>query len=263
MGCLNRAGHKNRPFVFVLRKRPVMCSSTGNHMSIIQSVRNGFSPIHPEGYPFIAAFFIGSLILGWLWIPLFWAGLVLTLWCVYFFRDPVRVVPVSPDIVVSPADGRISALGPVVPPEKLGLAQVQMIRVSIFMDVFSCHVNRIPAGGVIKSIVYCAGKFANAELDKASEHNERNSLLIHTAHGDIGVVQVAGLVARRIVCWAKTGDEVVSGARFGLIRFGSRLDIYLPADITVRVGTGQKVVAGETVIASFDKSAVPADFRLD
>lgn len=232
-------------------------------MSILQSVRNGFSPIHPEGYPFIAAFFIGSLVLGWIWSPLFWFGLVLTLWCIYFFRDPERITPVSADIVVSPADGKISSVGPVVPPQELGLPQEEMIRISIFMDVFSCHINRIPIDGTIKSIQYYAGRFANAEFDKASEHNERNGLLIATKHGNVGVVQVAGLVARRIVCWGKTGDEVVAGKRFGLIRFGSRLDVYLPAGIRIRVSAGQKAIAGETVLASFDDSATIADFRLD
>lgn len=232
-------------------------------MSILQSVRNGFAPIHPEGYPFIAAFFIGSLVLGWIWSPLFWFGLVLTLWCIYFFRDPERITPVSADLVVSPADGKISSVGPVVPPQELGLPQEEMTRISIFMDVFSCHINRIPIDGTIKSIQYYAGRFANAEFDKASEHNERNGLLIATRHGNIGVVQVAGLVARRIVCWVKTGDEVVAGKRFGLIRFGSRLDVYLPAGVKIRVSAGQKAIAGETVLASFDDSATIADFRLD
>jgi len=249
--------------LFVFVKSGMIRARIGSHMSIMQSIRNGLSPIHPEGYPFIAAFFIGSLVLGWIWNPLFWFGFVLTIWCIYFFRDPERVTPVGADLVVSPADGRISAVGQAVPPEKLGLSQEEMIRVSIFMDVFSCHINRIPVDGKIKSIVYSEGRFANAELDKASEHNERNGLIIHSAHGDFGVVQVAGLVARRIVCWAKTGDEVVAGKRFGLIRFGSRLDIYLPVGCKVQVSTGQKAVAGETVLAIFDESAAPVDFRRD
>jgi len=195
--------------------------------------------------------------------PAFWFGLVLTLWCIYFFRDPERITPVSADLVVSPADGKISSVGPVVPSQELGLPQEEMTRISIFMDVFSCHINRIPIDGTIKSIQYYAGRFANAEFDKASEHNERNGLLIATKHGNIGVVQVAGLVARRIVCWVKTGDDVVAGKRFGLIRFGSRLDVYLPAGIKIRVSAGQKAIAGETVLASFDDSATIADFRLD
>ncbi|RCL03090.1 MAG: phosphatidylserine decarboxylase [Candidatus Tokpelaia sp. JSC189] len=232
-------------------------------MNILQSLRNGFSPIHPEGYPFIAAFFIGSLVLGWIWDPLFWFGLLLTLWCIYFFRDPKRITPVSADLVISPADGKISSVGLVIPPQELGLPQEEMKRISIFMDIFSCHINRIPIDGTIKSIQYYSGRFANAEFDKASEHNERNSLLIATKHGNIGIVQIAGLVARRIVCWVKTGDEVMAGKRFGLIRFGSRLDIYLPAGVKTRITSGQKVIVGETILASFDESAAVADFRLD
>ncbi|MHC5306792.1 phosphatidylserine decarboxylase [Bartonella sp. LJL80] len=232
-------------------------------MSIVRSVRNSFAPIHKEGYPFIAAFFIASLILGWIWSPLFWFGLVITLWSIYFFRDPERVTPIDPHLVTSPADGRISFVGPFLPPEELGLGKTEMMRISVFMDVFSCHVNRIPMDGRLRSVVYRPGKFGNAELDKASDHNERNGLVIETAHGEIGVVQVAGLVARRIVCWAKENEPVVAGKRFGLIRFGSRLDVYLPIDVKVRVAIGQKAIAGETVFASFDKSATITDFRLD
>jgi len=233
-------------------------------MSVMQSVRNAFSPIHPEGYPFIALFFIGSLAFGWIWNPLFWSGLTLTVWCIYFFRDPERVTPVGTDLVVSPADGKISFVGRVIPPCDLGLPLVETIRISIFMDIFSCHVNRIPIDGTIKSVTYTPGIFFNADLDKASEYNERNSLIIQTGHGEIGVVQVAGLIARRIVCWAKTGDQVLAGKRFGLIRFGSRLDIYLSANTRILVHVGQKAVAGETILASFiDESAPPVDFRLD
>ncbi|RCL00976.1 MAG: phosphatidylserine decarboxylase [Candidatus Tokpelaia sp. JSC188] len=232
-------------------------------MSILQSIRNGFSPIHPEGYPFIAAFFISSLILGYIWNPLFWFGLLLTVWCIYFFRDPERITPVNADLVVSPADGKISSVGLVIPPRELGLPQEEMMRISIFMDVFSCHINRIPIDGIVKSIQYYAGRFANAECDKASAHNERNSLLISTKHGDVGIVQIAGLFARRIVCWVKTGDEVVAGKRFGLIRFGSRLDVYLPAGVKIRINSGQKTIVGETILASFDESTAITDFRLD
>lgn len=232
-------------------------------MSIVRSVRNGFAPIHKEGYPFIVGFFILSLVLGWMWDPLFWFGLVLTIWCIYFFRDPERVTPIDMNLVMSPADGRISFVGMFMPPKELGLGNEEMMRVSVFMDIFSCHINRIPMDGVVKSIVYRPGKFGNAELDKASDHNERNSLVIETTHGDIGVVQVAGLVARRIVCWSKENEPVVAGKRFGLIRFGSRLDVYLPAHVKLRVAIGQKAIAGETVFASFDKSATITDFRLD
>lgn len=232
-------------------------------MSIMHSVRNNFAPIHPEGYPFIAIFFILSLVLGWLWDPLFWFGLVLTVWCSYFFRDPERVIPIGEDQVTSPADGRISFVGKTAPPEDLGLALPECLRISVFMSVFDCHVNRAPVTGAVKRVIYCPGQFFNAELDKASKHNERNGLVIAAKHGEVGIVQVAGLIARRIVCWAKEGDEIVTGKRFGLIRFGSRLDIYLPPEAKSCVSVGQLAIAGETVLAAFDDRAEMTDFRLD
>src|ERR1044071_8067514 len=168
-------------------------------MSIINSIRSQLAPIHPEGYPFIGAFALASLILFWLWTPLGWLGTVVTLWCADFFRDPVRVTPISERLVVSPADGRVSLVTNAVPPPELALGDKPLPRVSIFMSVFDCHVNRSPAGGSIERIAYTAGKFLNADLDKASEDNERNAFLIATAVGSIGVVQIAGLIARRIV----------------------------------------------------------------
>lgn len=232
-------------------------------MSIVRSLRNSLVPINREGYRFILVFFVVSLILSWVWMPLFWVGMILTAWCAYFFRDPARVTPVDPHLVISPADGKISFVGPFVPPAEIELGDEEMVRISVFMDVYNCHVNRIPMDGTVESIHYRPGKFANAELDKASDHNERNSLVLQTAHGKIGVVQVAGLVARRIVCWVKEEEEVVAGKRFGLIRFGSRLDIYLPKGVKLRVAVGQKAIAGETVLASFDKSVSIEEFRLD
>lgn len=232
-------------------------------MSIVRSVNNSLTPIHKEGYPFIAAFFVASLLLGWLWNPLFWVGLVLTLWCIYFFRDPERVTPQNPDFVISPADGKISFVGPFTPPKELELGTDELMRISVFMNVFSCHVNRIPIEGQLRAIVYRPGKFGNAELDKASDDNERNGVVIKTEHGEVGVVQVAGLVARRIICWVKKDDTVVAGSRFGLIRFGSRLDVYLPMNAKVRVAAGQTAVGGETIFASFDKSETITDFKLD
>ncbi|WP_412058397.1 phosphatidylserine decarboxylase [Bartonella sp. DGB2] len=232
-------------------------------MSIVRSISNGFAPIHKEGYVFIALFFIASLLLGWLWAPLFWVGLVLTIWCIYFFRDPERVIPFDSHVVVSPADGRISFVGSYKPPLELGLGDQDMLRISVFMDVFSCHINRIPIAGTIRAIFYRPGKFANAELDKASADNERNSLVIESAHGDVAVVQVAGLVARRIVCWGQENQVVSTGQRFGLIRFGSRLDIYLPITANIRVAVGQTAVGGETVFASFDDSSPLTEFRVD
>lgn len=220
-------------------------------MSIADSIRNSLVPIHPEGYKFIAVFFGVSLVLGWIWDPLFWIGMVLTLWCAYFFRDPERVTPVDDDLVISPADGKISHIGKVVPPGELGLGEEPMMRISVFMNVFNCHINRAPVKGRIKHLIYRKGEFLNAELDKASEENERNSLVIESAHGAMAVVQIAGLVARRIVCFAHQGEELMPGERFGLIRFGSRLDVYLPEGATVSVAPGQTAIAGETVIARF------------
>src|SRR4051812_41314720 len=220
-------------------------------MSISNSIRAQIPPIHPEGYPFIGGFALASLILFWIWTPLGWIGTVLTIWCTLFFRDPVRVTPVREGIVVAPADGRISMITQVLPPAELGLGNLPLTRVSIFMSVFNCHVNRAPVAGRIERIVYRPGAFINAELDKASEDNERNSLVIGTPQGTIGVVQIAGLVARRIVCFVREGQAIGTGERFGLIRFGSRLDVYLPDGVTALVSAGQTAVAGETVLADF------------
>lgn len=210
-------------------------------------------PMHPEGRKFVAIFAAVSLLLLLVWEPLFWAGLVLTVWCYYFFRDPVRSVPQKPGLILSPADGVVSLITEVAPPADMDLGDEARWRVSVFMNVFNCHVNRAPVGGAIKKIVYHKGKFVNASLDKASEHNERNSLSFDIENGqDIGIVQIAGLVARRIVCFSKEGDKLDSGERFGLIRFGSRLDIYLPKGVQPTVALGQTAVAGETVIADLN-----------
>lgn len=222
-------------------------------MSLLTTIRNAVPPIHREGYPFIAAFAVLTFVLGWIWDPLFYLGLALTVWCALFFRDPKRVTPVSDDLVISPADGKVSHVGKVVPPAELNLGTEPMMRVSVFMNVFNCHVNRAPARGKITRIHYKKGSFLNAELDKASEENERNSLVIDTEHGEIAVVQIAGLVARRIVCWAHEDESISSGERFGLIRFGSRLDIYMPVEINPLVSVGQTAVAGETIIARYGK----------
>lgn len=220
-------------------------------MDLIASIRNALVPIHREGYRFIAAFAAAAVVLGFLWGPLFWFGLVLTLWCAYFFRDPERVTPIADHLAVSPADGRISLVGHVVPPAELELGSEPLLRISIFMNVFDCHVNRAPMRGRIARIAYREGRFHNAELDKASEFNERNAMVIDGPRGEIGVVQIAGLIARRILCWRATGDRIEAGERFGLIRFGSRLDVYLPDGARPRVAEGQTAIAGETVIAEF------------
>ncbi|WP_337266471.1 phosphatidylserine decarboxylase [Oryzifoliimicrobium ureilyticus] len=230
-------------------------------MSLFDTIRNTIVPVHKEGYPFVAGFFVASLILGWIFKPLFWIGLILTLWCAYFFRDPERVTPQDDDLVISPADGKVSAIQMVTPPAELGLGGEPMLRISVFMNVFNCHVNRSPVRGRITGIHYRPGQFVNAELDKASEDNERNGLVIDTVHGRIGVVQIAGLVARRILCFSHVNEPLDAGERFGLIRFGSRLDVFLPAGAVARVAVGQTATAGETVIAEFGSDKGPVISR--
>ncbi|WP_274424215.1 phosphatidylserine decarboxylase [Chelativorans sp. YIM 93263] len=231
-------------------------------MSLTDTIRNTLVPIHREGYSFIAGFGVATLILGLLWGPLFWIGLILTAWCTYFFRDPPRVTPVDDRLVVAPADGIVSSVGPTVPPRELGLSETEMIRISVFMNVFSCHINRAPVRGRISLIEHRPGQFLNADLDKASTENERNSLVIEGAHGPVAVVQIAGLVARRIVCWAEAPGEIAVGERFGLIRFGSRVDVYLPPEARPRVAVGQVSVGGETIIAEFGSEAAPPLVRV-
>ena len=218
-------------------------------MSIVKSIRRQATPIHREGWPFIAIFAVAALILGWIWGPLGWIGWILTAWCAYFFRDPPRTVPVREGLVISPADGRISQIIACVPPPELGLSDTPLTRISVFMNVFDCHVNRMPVSGRIVKMVYRPGLFLNAELHKASDDNERNGLVIESLTGRYGVVQIAGLIARRIVPFAREGESLAVGERFGLIRFGSRVDVYLPEGVLPLVGEGQKAVAGETVLA--------------
>ena len=224
-------------------------------MSLYDSVRRQITPIHPEGYIFIMAFAIGSLILHWIWAPLGWVGGLLTLWCAYFFRDPERVTPEREGLVVSSADGYVCSIGKFAPPPELGLGSEPRQRISVFMSVFDCHVNRAPVAGRITKIAYKPGLFFNADLDKASEDNERNGLVIETSRGVFGVVQIAGLVARRIKCFSSEGDTLGVGQRFGLIRFGSRVDIYMPDGARPLVGLGTKTVAGETPLADFAPGA--------
>jgi phosphatidylserine decarboxylase len=232
-------------------------------MSIGNSIRGQIPPIHPEGYPFIGGFALASLVLFWIWTPLGWIGTVLTVWCALFFRDPRRTTPLRDGLVVAPADGRVSMVTQALPPAELGLGNRPLPRVSIFMSVFNCHVNRSPAAGRIERIAYRPGVFINAELDKASEDNERNSLVIGTPYGRIGVVQIAGLVARRIVCFVREGQSIGTGERFGLIRFGSRLDVFLPEGTKPLVAEGQTAIAGETILADFRVTEAGRSYRAD
>jgi phosphatidylserine decarboxylase len=231
-------------------------------MSIAASIRSQLVPIHPEGYPFIGAFALASLLLFWLWSPLGWIGTALTLWCVYFFRDPIRATPVRDGLVVSPADGRVSQITQALPPKELNLGERPLPRVSIFMSVFDCHVNRSPISGRIERIVYRAGIFINADLDKASEDNERNSFVIAAPGARIGMVQIAGLLARRIVCFTREGEAVVAGQRLGMIRFGSRVDVYLPEGGEFVVALGQTAIAGETVLADLRSPDAEREYRI-
>ena len=220
-------------------------------LSIAKSIRAQIPPIHPKGYPFVGGFALVSLILFWIWHPLGWIGTLLTVWCACFFRNPVRVTPIREGIVLAPADGRISMITQALPPAELELGDQPLLRISIFLSVFNCHINRSPVAGRIERIVYRPGTFINADLDKASEDNERNSLVISTPNGQIGVIQIAGLVARRIVSFVHEGQTIGAGERFGLIRFGSRLDVYLPPGMPALVSEGQTAIAGETVLADF------------
>jgi phosphatidylserine decarboxylase len=230
-------------------------------MSIADSIRKQIAPIHPEGYPFVGGFALASLLLFWLAAPLGWIGVIATAWCAYFFRDPRRTTPVREGLIVSPADGRISQVAIAPPPAELEMGVAPRIRISIFMSVFDVHVNRTPVTGMIERIAYRPGKFINAELDKASEDNERNGFVIRTPAGRIGMVQIAGLIARRIVCFVREGQTVNAGDRVGLIRFGSRVDVYLPEGVRPLVAEGQTALAGETVLADLAPGTQLDGFR--
>ena len=213
--------------------------------------------IHRQGWPFIIVAALANLVAA---LVSYWLGLLLlpiTIWCVAFFRDPERRVPSGPGLVVAPADGKLLPVGVFSPPEELGLGDHPRTRLSIFMDVFNVHVNRSPANGTVTALAYRPGKFFNASFDKASVHNERMAIRLSMEGPasepprELALVQIAGLVARRIHCDLKEGQRLCRGDRFGIIRFGSRVDVYLPEGATVRVRAGQKVKAGETVLADF------------
>ncbi len=225
------------------------------------TVRYRMPSVHPEGRKF--AVIAGAIaLLFWFVIDWDWLGWIaagVTVWILSFFRDPVRTTPTGEGLIIAPADGMVTMIATVPPPKELigeGVMPADpVIRVSIFMSVFDVHINRTPIAGTIRSVVYIAGKFLNADLDKASEHNERQHILVEGEDGTkIAFTQIAGLVARRIVPWVKPGDRVVAGQRVGLIRFGSRVDVYLPAGTSSQVLLGQRTIAGETVIAKIGVS---------
>jgi len=239
-------------------------------MTIIDSIKTSMLvPIHSAGIPFIAIFVILTVIMGWFWSPLYFFGLVLTLWCIYFFRNPVRVTPMlsgtnKNNLIISPADGRVIEISKITPDEEIGLPVGNWTRVCVFMNVFDVHVNRSPMLGKIFYKNYIPGSFFNASLDKASSENERLILGMETENGKkIAFVQIAGLVARRIICDVGIGSLLKAGEVFGLIRFGSRVDIYFPSDVSVLVLKGQKMIAGETIIGDFTKSSKSVKEYLD
>lgn len=206
--------------------------------------------IHPDGWKFIAIFALVTCVLGYFSDILLWIGIILTSWCVYFFRTPVRVTPLGDDFVISPADGKVILIKKVVPPASFGMLDEEVYRVSIFLNVFDVHVNKVPVSGVLEKIIYHPGKFVNASFDKASDDNERNTIVIRTEKNiKIAATQIAGLIARRIVCHVAEQSQVVAGQEFGLIRFGSRVDVYLPAGVEPLVVVGQRAIAGETILA--------------
>ena len=226
-------------------------------MSIIDSVKSSFFvPIHPAGMPFIIIFCLITVVIGWLWSPLFFVGFIITVWCIYFFRNPERFPPEDKnnDIIVSPADGKIVEISKVTPEDEVGLPKNSYIKVGIFMNVFNVHVNRSPMKGKIISKNYIPGLFFNASLDKSSKENERLALAMDVGENcKIAFVQIAGLIARRIVTDVEVGNELKTGDVFGLIRFGSRVDLYFPEDAINKVLVGQTTIAGETVIAKLNK----------
>jgi phosphatidylserine decarboxylase len=222
-----------------------------NIVNQLEDLKNFFPPINTAGYPFIILFALFALILSLISDFLGWIGVILTLWCVYFFRDPERVIPEKKNIIISPADGKILFAGPSKAPENLSdNKQRDLNKVSIFMNIFNVHVNRIPISGKVIWLKYVPGTFLNASLDKSSEDNERMIVKIEVSKGIfIYVVQIAGLIARRIKCDLTENESVTIGQRYGLIRFGSRVDVYFPKDFNVLVNKGQTSISGETILA--------------
>ncbi len=221
-----------------------------NRHSLLDTITDSLAPVHRDGHKFIAIGLVATLLLFILWAPLGWLAALVTAWVIYFFRDPDRVTPLRDGLIVAPADGKVSLIERVRPPAELGLGDEERVRISIFLSVFDVHIQRAPVAGRIVRSLYIPGAFLNAALDKASEENERRSIVIETAAGTkVGVVQIAGLVARRIVTLATEGDSLGAGERFGLIRFGSRVDTYLPPNAFPAVAVGQRAIGGETVLS--------------
>jgi len=208
--------------------------------------------IHPEGWKFAIIFFVISILLSFISIAISVIGYLLTLFTLWFFRDPKRNTPLDTNLIISSADGKVCLIDEAYPPEEVSINKEKMKRICVFMNVFNVHINRSPVSGIVKDIIYKEGQFLNASLDKASEKNERSSLIISSDNGaEIVVVQIAGLIARRILGFISNNHNLYQGERFGLIRFGSRVDIYMPLDAVTKCSIGDKVIAGESVLASF------------
>lgn len=234
---------------------------SGNH-SLIDTITDSLAPVHRDGHKFVAIALVLALLFFLLWPPLGWFFAVVTLYVAYFFRDPDRVTPMREGLVVAPGDGRVSMIETVRPPKELGLGDEPRQRISIFLSIFDVHIQRAPVPGKIVRQVYSPGAFVNAALDKASEDNERASIVIATPQGaEIACVQIAGLIARRILTFTREGDTVGVGQRYGLIRFGSRVDTYLPVGKTALVAVGQRAVAGETVLADLKSDEAEREAR--
>ena len=213
-------------------------------------LRKVLAPLHPDGFKFVAAGAIATLLLFLLWAPAGWLAAIATLWIGYFFRDPWRVTPTRPGLLISPADGIVVSIVPAVPPPEIAMGDAAVARIGIFLNIFDVHVTRAPIGGRVAALRYKKGRFVNASLDEASEHNERMAIRIVPPEGpEVAFVQIAGLLARRIVCDLREGQQVATGQRMGMIRFGSRVDVYCPPPYVPMVVLGQRMVGGETVLA--------------
>ncbi len=231
---------------------------------LIETIFDSLAPVHSDGHKFVAVGAVATLAFFYVYPPVAWILALITAWVIYFFRDPARVSPVKAGLVVSAADGRISSIEKVRPPVELGMGPDERTRISTFLSVFDVHINRAPVAGRISRSVYSPGLFLNAALDKASEDNERRALVIEMADGaEVGVVQIAGLVARRIVTFSEIGDALNVGQRFGLIRFGSRVDVYLPVGRHALVSVGQRAIGGETVFADLTSDEPEREVRRD
>jgi phosphatidylserine decarboxylase len=233
--------------------------------NLMDTVMSVFTPVHWDGHKFIAAGAILTLLGFWVWNPIGWIFLVLTVYVAYFFRDPERATPIGGDLVVAPADGKVVAVRVIPAPKELGFAEgTACTCISIFLSVFDVHINRAPVDGHVARRVYVPGLFMNAALDKASEDNEREAMVFKTPGGaEIGVVRIAGLVARRIVTLVREGTVVEAGGRVGLIRFGSRVDVYIPGGKGILVAEGQRMIGGETVLADLRLDEEPRRVRVN